>query len=167
MKRSFNLWRFLIVSILGTVGIVFIFHFNSIDNIQLNDFIPVFTVFIIFGIKDFRKYLKYQKSIDNGISLVQNSSNWHFDNLIISSKPENSNQLVVRNDLLWIEKYDNENQDNLLSSLISDFDDLIMSRNAKMYFKDKSVEFRLYSSDPNEEKILKTKVKNYGSQHVV
>lgn len=81
MKRKFNFLRFFAISILGTLGIVLIFNIKSIDQLTFRDFAPIFTVFIIFGIKDFRKYLDYKKSINEGIALISNCSSYTVLNL--------------------------------------------------------------------------------------
>jgi len=164
MKRRFNFLRFFTISILGTLGIVIIFNIKSIDQLAVKDFIPVFTVFMVFGVKDFRKYLNYKESINKGIVIISNCSLWGIDNLIISCNSEKHDQIIVRNDLFWIEKHENENTNNLLKSLISDFEIIAKNRKFKTYLKNKSVEFKLYSSDLKEEKLLKIEVKNYASQ---
>jgi hypothetical protein len=164
MKTRFNFLRFFTISILGTLAIVIIFNIKSIDQLAVKDFIPVFTVFMVFGVKDFRKYLNYKESINKGIVIISNCSLWGIDNLIISCNSEKHDQIIVRNDLLWIEKHENEDTNNLLKSLISDFEIIAMNRKFKTYLKNKSVEFKLYSSDLKEEKLLKIEVKNYASQ---
>lgn len=167
MKRKFNFLRFFAISILGTLGIVFIFNIKSIDQLTFRDFVPVFIVFIVIGIKDFRKYLDYKKSINEGIALIGNYSHWGIDNLIISCNPDKPNQIIVRNDLFWSEKHDTENTHYLLKSLISDFEIIAKNRRFKFYLENKSVEFNLYSSDLKEEQLLKTEAKNYLSHHAV
>lgn len=164
MTKRINILRLFIAGFAGVLAII-ILNIKSIDKITLTDFIPVFAVLLVYGRKDFQAYLEFKTSIKKGIDLLSKNSIWSVDYMLISSNPQNDNQLIVRNDLLWIEKGNkkNESNDRLLAILISDFELVAKSRLLKKYLKDKSVVFNLYSSDLKDETLLKTEGKNYGS----
>ena len=131
----------------------------------MTDFIPVFAVLLVFGQRDFQAYLDFKTSIKKGVDLISNNSIWSVDYLVISSNQQNDNQIIVRNDLLWIEKGNKQNENNysLLNRLISDFETLAKNRQLRNFLKHKSTAFNLYSSDLNDEELLKTEEKNYNS----
>jgi hypothetical protein len=161
MKRKFNFLRFFVISIFGTIGIVMIFHINTIDQLTYRDFIGVFTVFVVFGIKDFRKYLEYKKSVNEGIASMGNGSPWGIDNLVVTCNPHKTNQVIVRNDLFWTERQDNLSTDDLMKCLIADFEKIASHSKLKVYLENKTVEFNLYASDLKEDQLLKTTQINY------
>ncbi|MCX6238180.1 MAG: hypothetical protein NTY07_11605 [Bacteroidia bacterium] len=164
MKKRINIGRLLFAGFL-TVLVVVILNIKSIDKITLTDFIVVFIVLLVYGYKDFQAYLDFKTSIKNGVNSLNNGSIWGIDYMIISRNPENANQIIVRNDLMWIEnaKKQNENKDRLLTMLISDFEIVAKSRQLRNYLKDKTVIFNLYSYGLKDEELLKTEEKNYGS----
>lgn len=166
MKREFNFIRFFIISVLGTLAIgfvfnVFIFRTKSFSELTFKDFVPVLSVFIVFGIRDYQKFHHYKKLINKGVHLLKVGSIWGFDNLIISNHPDKSDQIIVRNDLLWIEKHNTQNTDDLLNCLISDFEIICKNRKFKAYLENKSVLFNLYSSDLKDEQLLQTDIRSY------
>ena len=103
MNKKINIVR---LSIAGLIGIftVVIFNLKTIDKILYTDFIPVFAVLLVFGTKEIQMYLDYKKGIRNGIDLLRKNLIWSIDNLIIQSDSEDSSQIIVRKDLLWIER---------------------------------------------------------------
>jgi len=163
MKRKFNFVRFFAISIVGTLGIVIVWHIKTIDQLTYKDFIGVFTVFVVFGIKDYMKYLDYKKSINKGIASIGHGSPWGIDNLIVTCNPNKPNQVIVRNDLFWREKQDNLTTDDLMKCLITDFERIASHSKLKVYLENKTVEFNLYASDLKEERLLKTVAKNYAT----
>ena len=168
MKKRINIVR---ISIAGLIGIftVIIFNIKEIDKISYADFIPVIAVLLVFGSKEVQLYLDYKKRIRKGIDLLRNNLIWSIDNLIIQLDSENSSQIIIRNDLLWIEreKKQNENADKLLEILISDFKNIAEDRQFKKLLKDKTVKFDLYSSDLRNEELLKTEIINNGSRQCI
>jgi len=168
MKKKINIVR---LSIAGLIGIftVLIFNIKEIDKISYADFIPVFAVLLVFGFKEVQLYLDYKKRIRKGIDLLRNNLIWSIDNLIIQKESKDVSHIIVRNDLLWIEreKKQNENTERLLEILISDFENIAKDNQLKKFLKGKSVKYSLYSSDLKSEELLKTVLINYGSQHVV
>lgn len=164
MKKKINIKR---LSIAGLVGIILVIILNNktLDKISFKDFIPLLAVLLVFGSKDIKLYLDYKKLIKKGINLIENNLIWSIDNMIITSDSENTNQIFVRNDLLWIEKGErqDENMDRLLEILISDFEYVAKDNRVKHFLKNKIVQYNLYSSDLKNEELLKTELKNYGS----
>lgn len=164
MKRKINIVR---LSIAGLIGIftVVVLNLKSIDKISYTDFIPVIAVLLVFGSKEIQMYLDYKKRLRKGIDLLRDNLIWSVDNLIIQSNSHNSSQIIVRNDLLWIEreKKQNENTDRLLEILISDFKNIAKDRQITKFLKDKTVKFDLYSSDLKDEELLKTELIKNGN----
>lgn len=162
MNRKINIVR---LSIAGLIGIllVIILNIKENENISLADFIPVFSVLLVFGIKEIQMYFNYKRSIKKGIDLISTHTIWSIDYMIINSDTEKDNQINVRNDLMWIDKGNkkNENIDMLLGMLISDFEDIAKDKRLKDFLKNKMVKFNLHSSDLKNDDLLKTEIKHY------
>ena len=164
MKRRINIKGLLIAGLVGII-LVIILNIKTIDKISFKDFIPLLAVLLVFGTKEIKLYLDYKKLLKKGIDLIENNLIWSIDNMIITSDSENTNQIFVRNDLLWIEKGErqDENIDRLLKILISDFEYVAKDNRVKHFLKNKIVKYNLYSSDLKTEELLKTELKNYSS----
>jgi len=162
MKKRINFVSLFVAGILAGLAVI-ILNINSIDKITLSDFIPVITVLLVFGYKDVQTYIDFKTSIKNGVNSLNNNSIWGIDYMIVSRNPKNANQIIVRNDLMWIEneKKQNKNKDKLLTILIADFETVAKTRRLKNYLKDKTVIFNLYSYGLKEEELLKTEEKRY------
>lgn len=94
MKPS--LLRLTAAGIIGLLTVV-IFKFKSIDDLKFHDFLHVLIVLSIFGFKEIQEFLRYRKSIKNGVDSLKNNKTSFSNDL------GNVNQLLVRNDLLWLE----------------------------------------------------------------
>jgi hypothetical protein len=164
MKKKINIKGLLITGLVGII-LVIILNIKTIDKISIKDFIPLLVVLSVFGTKDIKLYLDYKKLIKKGIDLIENNLIWSIDNMIITCDSEIANQIIVRNDLLWIEKgkRQDKNMDRLLEILISDFEYVAKDNRVKHFLKNKIVMYNLYSSDLKNEELLKTELKNYGS----
>jgi hypothetical protein len=164
MKKKINIKGLLITGLVG-ITLVIILNIKTIDKISIKDFIPLLVVLSVFGTKDIKLYLDYKKLIKKGIDLIENNLIWSIDDMIITCDSEIANQIIVRNDLLWIEKgkRQDKNMDRLLEILISDFEYVAKDNRVKHFLKNKIVKYNLYSSDLKNEELLKTELKNYGS----
>jgi hypothetical protein len=82
-------------------------------------------------------------------------------NIQVSIDEQNKNQLIVRNDPLWIYRITAEKPDEQLQLLIADFESLSKISAWKEFMTNKSVIFNLYSDETFEETIIKSEQKNY------
>jgi hypothetical protein len=135
------------------------------EAIKLTDYIWIIPILFGLAIQELYSYIKFSKSIKKGIDILRDGSALHINYLIISKHPTNNNQIIVKNDALWIElgftkTYDSE---LLLEMLIADFEVIAKYRSMKNYLYNKTVIFNVYKYGVNAEELLKTAQKIYGN----
>ncbi len=118
----------------------------------------------MYGYKDLQTYIRLLGTIKKGVDTINRGLAWNVNYLVLVINPNNRNELIVKNDPLWVEMSEKKtySNDKLISLLIADFDFLSKNRLLKKYLKDKTVLFQLVSFSPVSEEILTVERKKYG-----
>lgn len=165
-----KLKRIIIQLIIGAfVGVVvtFILKRNWEEEIKLNDYILIIPVLLVFAFQEIYSYYKFSKSlsksIKKGIDIISSGSTLNINYLIISKNPTNNNEIIVKNDALWIELGNTKTyaSELLLEMLIADFEVIAKNKSMKNYLANKTVIFNVYNYGVNAEELLKTEKKLY------
>jgi hypothetical protein len=118
---------------------------KSFRNITWREISPIFGILIFLGIKELKDYINFYTSIKKGIDLINNGYSWNTRYLIITKNPANENEILVTNDLLWIEESNKKNysEEMLLKKLVSDFEKIAEKSKMKNFLQNRKVIFKL------------------------
>lgn len=163
MNNNQSIKRLFFVAIVGLITLL-VLKYTFKSNITLIDFIPIVVVLLMYGYKDLQTYIRLLGSIKKGVDTINRGLAWNVNYLVLLINPNDRNELIVKNDPLWLEMSEKKtySNDKLISLLIADFDFLSKNRLLKNYLKDKTVLFQLVSFSPVSEEIMTVERKRYG-----
>ncbi|MFN5426118.1 MAG: hypothetical protein ACK5A2_12135 [Bacteroidota bacterium] len=149
MNNNQSIKRLFFVAIVGLITLL-VLKYTFKSNITLIDFIPIVVVLLMYGYKDLQTYIRLLGTIKKGVDTINRGLAWNVNYLVLVINPNNRNELIVKNDPLWVEMSEKKtySNDKLISLLIADFDFLSKNRLLKNYLKDKTVLFQLVLSAP-------------------
>lgn len=139
----------LIIGCFVGVVLTFILKRNWKEEIKLTDYIWIIPFLLGLAIHELYSYYKYSKSlsksIKKGIDIINNGYSWNTHYLIISKNKANENQILVTNDILWIEESNKKNysEEILLKMLTSDFEKIAEKSKMKNFLQNRKVIFKL------------------------
>ena len=157
----------LIIGCVVGVMVTFILKENWKEEIKLTDYIWIIPFLLGLAIHELYSYYKFSKSLSKsirkGIDIISGGSALNINYLIISKNPTNNNQIIVKNDALWIELGNTKTyaSELLLEMLIADFEVIAKNKSMKNYLANKTVIFNVYNYGVNAEELLKTAQKLY------
>ena len=153
----------LIIGCVVGVMVTFILKENWKEAIKLTDYIWIIPFLFGLAIQELYSFINVSKSIKKGIDIISGGSALNINYLIISKNTTNNNQIIVKNDALWIELGNTKTyaSELLLEMLIADFEVIAKNKSMKNYLANKTVIFNVYNYGVNAEELLKTAQKLY------
>ena len=143
--------RFVTIALLTCISwaAIIILTGKSFQTITWREISPLFGILIILGIKELIDHTIFLKSNKKGIDLINKGFSWNTHYLIISKNKANENEILVTNDLFWIEENNKKSysDETLLKMLTSDFEKIAKKSQLKYFLRNRKVVYKLYLLD--------------------